>query len=75
MATRAKRRTNRHERPGAHPGCLLLAAAGGESFLKSILDAALHLRIPKRVVATTLAAFATSNPELTAGFVWATLNS
>jgi cation:H+ antiporter len=44
---------------------ILLAAAGGEAFLKSILGAALHLRVPKMVVATTLAAFATSSPELT----------
>ena len=46
-------------------GAVLLAAAGGEAFLKSILGAALHLRVPKVVVATTLAAFATSSPELT----------
>ena len=44
---------------------ILLAATGGEAFLKSILGAALHLRMPKMVVATTLAAFATSSPELT----------
>ncbi|MBM4189276.1 MAG: calcium/sodium antiporter [Betaproteobacteria bacterium] len=44
---------------------IVLAAAGGEAFLKSILGAALHLRVPKMVVATTLAAFATSSPELT----------
>ena len=44
---------------------ILLAAAGGEAFLKSILGAALHLRVLKMVVATTLAAFATSSPELT----------
>jgi len=46
-------------------GAIILAAAGGEAFLKSILGAALHLRVPKMVVATTLAAFATSSPELT----------
>jgi cation:H+ antiporter len=40
-------------------GAVLLAAAGGEAFLKAILGAALHLRVPKMVVATTLAAFAT----------------
>ena len=45
-------------------GAVLLAAAGGEAFLKSILGAAIHLRVPKIVVATTLAAFATSTPEL-----------
>lgn len=50
-------------------GAVLLAAAGGEAFLKSILGAALHLRVPKIVVATTLAAFATSSPELTVSSV------
>ena len=48
---------------------VLLAAAGGEAFLKSILGAALHLRVPKMVVATTLSAFATSSPELTVSTV------
>ena len=46
-----------------------LAAVGGEAFLKSILGAAIHLRVPKRVVAITLAAFATSSPELTVSSV------
>lgn len=46
-------------------GAVLLAAVGGEAFLKSILGATMHLRVPKIVVATTLAAFATSAPELT----------
>jgi len=50
-------------------GAVLLAGAGGEAFLKSILGAALHLRVPKIVVATTLAAFATSSPELTVSSV------
>lgn len=50
-------------------GAVLLAAFGGEAFLKSILGAALHLRVPKMVVATTLAAFATSSPELTVSSV------
>ncbi len=50
-------------------GAVLLAAAGGEAFLRSILGAALHLRVPKMVVATTLAAFATSSPELTVSTV------
>ena len=50
-------------------GAVLLAAGGGEVFLKSILGAALHLRVPKMVVATTLAAFATSSPELTVSSV------
>lgn len=42
-----------------------LAALGGEAFLKGVLGAAAHLRLPKFLVATTLAAFATSAPELT----------
>jgi cation:H+ antiporter len=50
-------------------GAVLLAALGGEAFLKSILGAAVHLRVPKAVVATTLAAFATSSPELTVSSV------
>jgi cation:H+ antiporter len=50
-------------------GAVLLAAAGGEAFLKSVLGAALHLRVPKVMVATTLAAFATSSPELTVSTV------
>ena len=48
---------------------VVLAAVGGEAFLKSILGAAIHLRVPKRVVAITLAAFATSSPELTVSTV------
>jgi cation:H+ antiporter len=50
-------------------GAILLAAAGGEAFLRSILGAALHLRVPKMVVATTVAAVATSSPELTVSSV------
>lgn len=50
-------------------GAVALAAVGGEAFLKSILGAALHLRVPRMVVATTLAAFATSSPELTVSTV------
>lgn len=46
-------------------GAVILAAAGGEAFLRAILGAARHLRVPAIVVATTLAAFATSSPELT----------
>lgn len=46
-------------------GAIALAAAGGELFLKSMLDTATILRLPKLLVATTLAAFATSSPELT----------
>ncbi|MBK7422599.1 MAG: sodium:calcium antiporter [Propionivibrio sp.] len=50
-------------------GAVVLAALGGEAFLKSILGAAVHLRVSKMVVATTLAAFATSAPELTVSSV------
>ncbi len=42
-----------------------LAALGGEAFLKGVLGMATWLRLPKLLVATTLAAFATSSPELT----------
>lgn len=54
---------------GAIAAAVLLAAAGGEAFLKSILGAAIHLRVPKAIVAITLAAFATSAPELTVSTV------
>ncbi len=50
-------------------GAVLLAAGGGEAFLKSILGAAHHWRVPSAVVASTLAAFATSSPELTVSTV------
>ena len=50
-------------------GAVLLAAVGGAVSLKSILGAASHFREPKSVVATTLAAFATSAPELTVSTV------
>lgn len=50
-------------------GAVLLAALGGEAFLKAILGAAHHLRVPRAVIATTLAAFATSSPELTVSTV------
>lgn len=50
-------------------GAILLAAIGGEVFLRSILRAAALLRMPRAVVATTLAAFATSSPELTVSTV------
>ncbi|HES75899.1 MAG TPA: sodium:calcium antiporter [bacterium] len=42
-----------------------LAAVGGEAFLKGILGISAWLRLPKMLVAVTLAAFATSSPELT----------
>lgn len=50
-------------------GAVVLAAAGGEAFLKSILGAASLFRVPKLVVASSLAAFATSGPELTVSTV------
>lgn len=46
-------------------GAIPLAAVGGELFLKGVLGFAMWLRLPKLLVATTLAAFATSSPELT----------
>lgn len=42
-----------------------LAALGGEAFLKGVIGVSAWLRLPKLLVATTLAAFATSSPELT----------
>lgn len=42
-----------------------LAALGGEAFLKGVLGFSTWMRLPKLLVATTLAAFATSSPELT----------
>lgn len=50
-------------------GAIVLAAFGGELFLKGVLNAASVLRVPKLLVATTLAAFATSSPELTVSSV------
>jgi cation:H+ antiporter len=47
----------------------LLAAIGGEAFLKGVLGVSGWLRVPKLLVATTLAAFATSSPELTVSTV------
>jgi cation:H+ antiporter len=47
----------------------LLAAIGGEAFLKGVLGVSGWLRVPKLLVATTLAAFATSSPELN-GMGW-----
>lgn len=40
------------------------AALGGASFLRGVLGVATWLRLPKLLVATTLAAFATSSPEM-----------
>lgn len=41
-----------------------VAAAGGAAFLSGVLGVATWLRLPNMLVATTLAAFATSSPEL-----------
>ena len=41
-----------------------VAALGGATFLKGVLGVAEWLRLPKILIATTLAAFATSSPEL-----------
>ena len=46
-----------------------LAALGGELFLRGVLGMAAWLRLPKLLVATTLAACATSSPELTVSTV------
>lgn len=46
-------------------GAIPLAAIGGELFLKGVIGLAAWLRLPKLLAATTLAAFATSSPELT----------
>lgn len=50
-------------------GAIALAGIGGELFLKGVLGAAAALRLPKLLVATSLAAFATSSPELTVSTV------
>lgn len=42
-----------------------LAAVGGEAFLRGVLGVSAWLRLPKLLVASTLAAFATSSPEFT----------
>lgn len=41
-----------------------LAAPGGEAFLKGVLGIAAWLRLPKLLVATTLAAFVMATPTL-----------
>lgn len=41
-----------------------LAALGGEAFMRGLLDAARALRVPAALLGTTLAALATSAPEL-----------
>ncbi len=49
---------------GLLAGAVVLAAVGGETFLRAIVGAAGAFRVPKAVVATTLAACATSSPEM-----------
>lgn len=46
---------------------LFLAAFGGERFVRGAVGLAAWLRIPAGVVGATVAAFATSSPELTVG--------
>jgi cation:H+ antiporter len=45
------------------PG-VLAAAAGGELFVRAAVGAAIQARIAPGIVAATVAAFATSSPEL-----------
>ena len=46
---------------------LLLAAVGGERFVRGSVGLASWLRVPAGIVGATVAAFATSSPELTVG--------
>lgn len=48
---------------------LLLAAVGGERFVRGSVGLSEWLRIPAAVVGATVAAFATSSPELTVGII------
>jgi len=43
---------------------LLLAAGGGELFIRGLIGLARWLRVPAGIIGATLAAFATSSPEL-----------
>lgn len=45
-------------------GAIALVALGGQMFIKGLVDVSASLRVPQLLVATTLAAFATSSPEL-----------
>jgi len=45
-------------------GGLTLAAAGGEAFVRGVVGVARWARVPAGIVAVTIAAFATSSPEL-----------
>jgi len=53
------------------PG-VLAAAAGGEMFVRAAVGAAIRARIAPGIVAATVAAFATSSPELSVGINSAT---
>lgn len=46
---------------------LILAAIGGERFVRGAVGLAMWLRVPAGIVGATIAAFATSSPELTVG--------
>ena len=48
---------------------LVLAGVGGEIFLKGSVGTARRLRIPSVIVGLTIAAFATSSPELSVGIM------
>jgi cation:H+ antiporter len=48
---------------------VVLAGIGGDWFVRGCVGTALRLRVPVVVVATTLAAFATSSPELVIAFL------
>lgn len=48
---------------------LLLAAIGGERFVRGAVGFSTWMRIPAGVVGATVAAFATSSPELTVGIL------
>lgn len=46
---------------------LVLAAVGGERFVRGAVGLSMWLRVPAGIVGATVAAFATSSPELTVG--------
>lgn len=46
---------------------LVLAAVGGERFVRGAVGLSVWLRVPAGIVGATVAAFATSSPELTVG--------
>ena len=53
---------------------LVLAAVGGERFVRGAVGLSMWLRIPVGIVGATVAAFATSSPELTVGILSAVDN-